>query len=61
MKISNPKGRTSKFPSIRHNYESKDHDGMFFAGGMTHSLDFRKSAGGFIHGFRYTGQFQFTI
>jgi len=22
---------------------------------VTHSLDYRKSAGGFIHGFRYTG------
>lgn len=25
------------------------------AGTNTHSIDFRKSAGGFIHGFRYTG------
>ena len=28
------------------------------AGVVTHSLDYRKSAGGFIHGFRYTGRYQ---
>ena len=27
----------------------------FAAGTNTHSVDLRKSAGGFIHGFRYTG------
>lgn len=26
------------------------------AGAATHSLDYRKSAGGFIHGYRYTGR-----
>ncbi|XP_005097745.1 FAD-dependent oxidoreductase domain-containing protein 2 [Aplysia californica] len=46
--------RASKFPTIYHNYESVDHSGMFYAGTASHSLDFRKSAGGFIHGFRYT-------
>ena len=29
--------------------------GSSVAGTNTHSIDFRKSAGGFIHGFRYTG------
>jgi len=29
---------------------------LFFAGTATHSLDFRKSAGGFVHGFRYTAR-----
>jgi hypothetical protein len=55
MKVSHPKGRAKKYPSINHNFESVDHKGMFVAGTATHSLDFRKSAGGFIHGFRYTG------
>ena len=49
-------GRRKKFPMIKHNYESSTTPGMFFAGGATHSLDFRKSAGGFIHGYRYTGR-----
>jgi len=55
MKISSPKGRAKKYPSIRYNYESSDHPGMFVAGTASHSLDFRMSAGGFIHGFRYSG------
>ena len=28
---------------------------LYIAGVNTHSLDYRKSAGGFIHGYRYTG------
>ncbi|XP_052772116.1 FAD-dependent oxidoreductase domain-containing protein 2-like [Mya arenaria] len=56
MKISFPKGRAKKYPSINHNYESVDHTGMFVAGTASHSLDFRKSAGGFIHGFRYSAR-----
>ena len=30
--------------------------GLYAAGTITHNLDFRKSAGGFIHGFRYTSR-----
>lgn len=29
----------------------------FAAGVNAHSLDYRKSAGGFIHGYRYTGNY----
>jgi hypothetical protein len=29
---------------------------MFFAGVISHSVDYKKSAGGFIHGFRYTAR-----
>ncbi|KAK3862612.1 hypothetical protein Pcinc_031546, partial [Petrolisthes cinctipes] len=46
--------RKTKYPGIKHNYEAKNVPGLYFAGTNTHSLDFRKSAGGFIHGFRYT-------
>ena len=53
-----PHPRYAKFPHIKYNYESESVDDMFFAGTSTHSLDFRKSAGGFIHGFRYTSKFQ---
>lgn len=48
-------GRSKKFPRINHDYQSPDNPGMYLAGAATHSLDFRKSAGGFIHGYRYTG------
>ncbi|KAG7161775.1 FAD-dependent oxidoreductase domain-containing protein 2-like [Homarus americanus] len=46
--------KKSKFPGIKHTYEAQNVPGLFFAGTITHSLDYRKSAGGFIHGFRYT-------
>lgn len=45
-----------KYPFIQHNYESQRTPGIFFVGTNTHSLDHRKSAGGFIHGFRYTAR-----
>jgi len=55
--LTRPKDRRSKkYPSIGHNYESVDSPGLFIAGTASHSLDFRKSAGGFIHGFRYTAR-----
>ncbi|XP_066293105.1 FAD-dependent oxidoreductase domain-containing protein 2-like [Branchiostoma lanceolatum] len=53
--------RKKKYPTINHNYESSNVPGMFFAGTCTHSLDFRKSAGGFIHGFRYTARAMFHL
>jgi hypothetical protein len=31
------------------------------AGVVSHSLDWRKSAGGFIHGYRYTGMYLYWI
>lgn len=49
-------GRSKKFPRINHDYQSPDNPGMYLAGAATHSLDFRKSAGGFIHGYRYTAR-----
>ncbi|XP_012939152.1 FAD-dependent oxidoreductase domain-containing protein 2 [Aplysia californica] len=55
-RITRGKHRASKYPAINHNYESVDNSGMFYAGTASHSLDFRKSAGGFIHGFRYTAR-----
>lgn len=43
----------SKYPKIKKNYESVSAPNMFFIGSLMHSHDFRKSSGGFIHGFRY--------
>ncbi|XP_003783300.1 FAD-dependent oxidoreductase domain-containing protein 2 [Otolemur garnettii] len=43
-----------KYPLIRANYESRGSRGLFILGTASHSVDYRKSAGGFIHGFRYT-------
>ena len=50
------KGRIKKYPLIDYDYRSSLVDGLYFAGTITHSLDYRRSAGGFIHGFRYTGE-----
>ncbi|XP_013411120.1 FAD-dependent oxidoreductase domain-containing protein 2-like [Lingula anatina] len=49
-------GRRKKFPKTLPTYESTNIPGLFFAGTNSHSVDFRKSAGGFIHGFRYTAR-----
>ncbi|XP_068233200.1 FAD-dependent oxidoreductase domain-containing protein 2-like [Palaemon carinicauda] len=48
--------KKKKYPGIKHTYEAQNVAGLYFAGTSTHSLDYRKSAGGFIHGFRYTAQ-----
>ena len=56
MLPSHPKDIEFKYPQIDHSYESVDYPGLYYAGTATHSLDWRKSAGGFIHGFRYTGR-----
>ena len=41
-----------KYPKISDTFEVQGVPGFFAAGTIAHSLDFRKSAGGFIHGFR---------
>ncbi|XP_031575280.1 FAD-dependent oxidoreductase domain-containing protein 2-like [Actinia tenebrosa] len=46
--------KSKKYPRIKPNYEAEAVPDMYFSGTNTHSVDFRKSAGGFIHGFRYT-------
>lgn len=43
----------NKFPKIKSNYESDNVDNLYFIGSLMHSLDYKKSSGGFIHGFRY--------
>lgn len=42
-----------KFPKINYNYESSNNKNLFFIGSLMQSLDYKKSSGGFIHGFRY--------
>ncbi|XP_026217592.1 FAD-dependent oxidoreductase domain-containing protein 2 isoform X2 [Anabas testudineus] len=47
----NAKGR---LPAVTAWYEGKNTPGLFVLGTAAHSRDYRSSAGGFIHGFRYT-------
>ncbi len=42
-----------KYPKILFNYESENIKNLYFIGSLMHSLDYKKSSGGFIHGFRY--------
>lgn len=43
-----------KHPALhRGGYESVNVPGLFFAGTLMHGHDYKKSSGGFIHGFRY--------
>lgn len=51
------KGNKKKYPQIKPSYESRGTRGLFVLGTASHSVDFRKSAGGFIHGFRYTSEY----
>ncbi|XP_053707510.1 FAD-dependent oxidoreductase domain-containing protein 2 [Synchiropus splendidus] len=47
----NTRGR---LPQLTPWWEGPDTPGLFVLGTAAHSRDYRKSAGGFIHGFRYT-------
>uniref|UniRef100_UPI0037E93EA2 FAD-dependent oxidoreductase domain-containing protein 2 n=1 Tax=Semicossyphus pulcher TaxID=241346 RepID=UPI0037E93EA2 len=49
----NAKGR---LPGLTAWYEGKNTPGLFVLGTAAHSRDYRSSAGGFIHGFRYTAR-----
>lgn len=43
-----------KYASLTHEYQSPSAKNLYFAGTLAHVLDFKKSSGGFVHGFRYT-------
>ncbi|XP_006890221.1 PREDICTED: FAD-dependent oxidoreductase domain-containing protein 2 [Elephantulus edwardii] len=54
LRLSSGSALSKKYPLIRPSYESKGTRGLFVLGTASHSVDYRRSAGGFIHGFRYT-------
>lgn len=56
LRLSSGGEFSKKYPLIKASYESKGSRGLFVLGTASHSVDYRKSAGGFIHGFRYTGE-----
>ena len=49
--------KNGKYPAINWEFESVNQPNMYFAGTITHSLDYRKTTSGFIHGFRYNVRF----
>lgn len=50
-----------KYAVMDDDYQSVNVPGMYFAGALAHGKDFKKAAGGFIHGFRYTARVLFNI
>lgn len=52
-----------KYPKIDHHFEASLSEGLFFLGANAHGLDKFKfgSAGGFIHGYRYTAKAMFNM
>ncbi len=44
---------SGRFPELTPAYESVNVPGMYFAGTITQSRDFKRGTSGFIHGFRY--------
>jgi thioredoxin reductase len=42
-----------RFPALTPGYRSVNVPGLYFAGTITQSIDFKQSTSGFIHGFRY--------
>lgn len=45
-----------KHPAVTPRYEAVGLPGLFFAGTLAHAPDYKRSSGGFIHGFRYTAR-----
>lgn len=48
------KNARGRLPAVTAWYEGKNTPGLFVLGTAAHSRDYRSSAGGFVHGFRYT-------
>lgn len=51
----------TKFPLIRPTFEASGHHNLFFVGANAHSLDYKQSSGGFLHGFRYLAKSLFGM
>ncbi|XP_076458503.1 FAD-dependent oxidoreductase domain-containing protein 2-like [Babylonia areolata] len=59
--LENDTPLSKKFLPLNYNYEVKGMPGVFGAGVASHAVDYRKSSGGFIHGFRYTARALFRL
>lgn len=50
-----------KYPLLTAEWESANVPGLYFAGALTHSRDFRKTQSAFIHGYRYNAKMLATV
>jgi hypothetical protein len=48
--------KNKRYPVLTSKYEAVGVPGLYFAGTLTHGKDFKRAAGGFVHGFRYTAR-----
>lgn len=55
-RLHNSKNAKGRLPELTAWYEGVQTPDLFVLGAASHSRDYRTSAGGFIHGFRYTGK-----
>merc|ERR1711935_1093531 len=46
----------NKYAVMNSKYESVNVPGLYYAGTLSHGKDVKRSAGAFIHGFRYTAR-----
>ncbi|XP_053577353.1 FAD-dependent oxidoreductase domain-containing protein 2 isoform X2 [Bombina bombina] len=56
VKLKPATKQNRKYPWLTASYEARYTRGLFVVGTASHAIDFRQSAGGFIHGFRYTAR-----
>jgi thioredoxin reductase len=56
-----PLTEDSRYPLIKSNYESVVHENLFCIGSLMHSLDYKRSSGGFLHGYRYLIEYFFHL
>jgi thioredoxin reductase len=61
FKFHVPISNGGKYPVIDENYQSRGNENLFFIGALMHSHDYKKSSGGFIHGFRYLIEYFYHI
>eukprot|EP00933_Yihiella_yeosuensis_P079072 TRINITY_DN9118_c0_g2_i2.p1 TRINITY_DN9118_c0_g2~~TRINITY_DN9118_c0_g2_i2.p1 ORF type:complete len:365 (+),score=66.24 TRINITY_DN9118_c0_g2_i2:109-1095(+) len=52
---------SGKYPKMDSGYQALGAPGLYFAGALSHGRDYKRSAGGFIHGFRYTARALYRV
>lgn len=50
-----------KYPSLNTDFQSTNNRNLYFIGALMHELDYKKSSGGFIHGFRYLIEYFYNV
>ena len=58
VQLTQPK---KKYPAINAKYESVNNSNLYFIGSLMHSMDYKKSSGGFVHGFRHLIRYFFNL